>query len=87
MKVFFYSVSIFKFAGLSTTNAQWANLGAGCINLFIASFSPLLMAKCNRRPLAMWSCFVSGIFLTVLTFVVSYIVSLENLRFFVLFFN
>lgn len=73
--VFYYSVIIFESAGLSPSNAKWANLGAGCINLFIAGFSPLLMAKVNRRPLILWSCFVAGVFLTILTIIVLYIVS------------
>lgn len=73
--VFYYSVSIFEKAGLSSTNAKWANLGAGCLNLFIAFFSPILMAKINRRPLIVLSCFISGIFLTLLMFVVHFIVS------------
>lgn len=33
------------------------------------------MTKFNRRPLALWSCFISGVFLTILTFIVQYIVS------------
>lgn len=73
--VFYYSVSIFERSGLSSTNAKWANLGAGCINLFIAAFSPYLMAKVNRRPLAFWSTFVSGVMLAILTVIVSLIVS------------
>lgn len=36
--VFYYSVSIFKSIGFSPVNAKWANLGAGCLNLFIAFF-------------------------------------------------
>lgn len=75
--VFFYSVLIFTNAGLSETDANWANLGAGCINLFIAGFSPYLMAKVNRRPLAFYSCFVSGIMLTILTVIVSLMVSIR----------
>lgn len=76
--VFYYSVSIFEKAGLSHSNAQWANLGAGCINLLVACFSPVLMSKVNRRPLLLWSCAVSGVFLIVLTFIVHYIVSAER---------
>lgn len=68
-------MSIFEKTGLSHSDAQWANLGAGCINLFIAGFSPLLMTKLNRRPLILWSSFISGVFLTILTFIVHYIVS------------
>lgn len=72
---------IFESAGFSSRNAKWANLGAGCVNLLTACFSPLLMAKVNRRPIALWSCFFSGVFLTILTFVVNYIVNLINLIF------
>lgn len=71
--VFYYSVSIFQKAGLSATNAKWANLGAGCINLLTACFSPMIMEKCNRRPIIMGSCFFSGISLVILTFVVRFI--------------
>ncbi|XP_037034948.1 solute carrier family 2, facilitated glucose transporter member 1-like isoform X2 [Bradysia coprophila] len=71
--VFYYSVSIFERSGLNSTNAKWANLGAGCINLFIAGFSPYLMAKVNRRPLAFYSCLVSGVMLAILTVIVSLI--------------
>uniref|UniRef100_A0A182LW89 Major facilitator superfamily (MFS) profile domain-containing protein n=1 Tax=Anopheles culicifacies TaxID=139723 RepID=A0A182LW89_9DIPT len=53
--VFFYSVSIFESVGLSSTDAKFANLGAGCLNLFVAFFSPILMAKFNRRFLALTS--------------------------------
>lgn len=68
--VFYYSVSIFESAGFSSTGAKWANLGAGCINLITAFFSPFLMANINRRPLAFISCLVSGIFLAILVFIV-----------------
>lgn len=71
--VFYYSVSIFQSTGLSATNAKWANLGAGCINLLTAFFGPIIMERCNRRPIIMGSCFISGIFLVILTFVVKYI--------------
>ncbi|XP_059614809.1 solute carrier family 2, facilitated glucose transporter member 1 isoform X2 [Phlebotomus argentipes] len=71
--VFYYSVSIFESAGLSSTNAKWANLGAGCLNLATAFFTPLLMKHFNRRPISLISCLGSGIFLFILTFVVNYI--------------
>lgn len=71
--VFFYSVQIFKSAGVEASKAEWANLGAGCINLFIAFFSPFLMKTINRRPLSMLSCFGSSVFLFLLTFVVYFI--------------
>lgn len=34
--VFYYSVEIFKKMGLSETNAKYANLGAGIVNLMVA---------------------------------------------------
>ncbi|GAB0088520.1 solute carrier family 2, facilitated glucose transporter member 1 [Sergentomyia squamirostris] len=71
--VFYYSVSIFESAGLSSTNAKWANLGAGCLNLATAFFTPLIMKHINRRPISLISCTGSAIFLFILTFVVNYI--------------
>lgn len=71
--VFYYSVSIFSNAGLSQANAKWANLGAGCVNLLTALFTPLIMDRFNRRPVILLSCFVSGVFLAILAFVVNYV--------------
>lgn len=68
--MFFYSVRIFKSAGVASENAAYANLGAGCINLFVACFSPFLMKTVNRRPLSMISCSGSAIFLIVLGVVI-----------------
>lgn len=76
--VFFYSVSIFERSGLSSTNAKWANLGTGFINFFVASFTPYLMAKINRRPLVIFSTFGSGVMLVILTVVLSLIVRLDQ---------
>ncbi|XP_055537990.1 solute carrier family 2, facilitated glucose transporter member 3-like isoform X2 [Wyeomyia smithii] len=70
--VFFYSVSIFKSVGLSSTDAKFANLGAGCLNLLIAFFTPMLMQKFNRRFLALLSCSMCAVFLFALTFVVHF---------------
>ncbi|XP_065081977.1 solute carrier family 2, facilitated glucose transporter member 1-like isoform X2 [Ochlerotatus camptorhynchus] len=71
--VFFYSVSIFESVGLSSTDAKFANLGAGCLNLFVAFFTPVLMGKFNRRLLALLSCSMCAVFLFGLTFVVYFI--------------
>jgi MFS transporter, SP family, solute carrier family 2 (facilitated glucose transporter), member 3 len=65
--VFYYSVSIFKSIGFSDVGAKWANLGAGCLNLFIAFFSPVLMEKVNRRPLMLTSTSGCAIFLFLLS--------------------
>ncbi|XP_070502732.1 solute carrier family 2, facilitated glucose transporter member 1-like [Chironomus tepperi] len=70
--VFFYSVSIFESIGFSKSNAGWANLGAGCLNLCVSFFSPLLMARVNRRPLIMLSCFGCGVFLFLLSIFYGY---------------
>uniref|UniRef100_A0A4Y0BRH8 Major facilitator superfamily (MFS) profile domain-containing protein n=1 Tax=Anopheles funestus TaxID=62324 RepID=A0A4Y0BRH8_ANOFN len=75
--VFFYSVSIFESVGLSSTDAKFANLGAGCLNLFVAFFSPILMAKFNRRFLSLTSCAMCAIFLFCLTFIVFFIDDVE----------
>lgn len=71
--VFYYSTQIFHAAGLDKETAEWANLGAGCLNLFIAFFSPVLMQTFNRRPIILGSCFMSGVFLMLLTVVTSFI--------------
>lgn len=65
-QVFYYSVSIFVSAGFSTTNAMWANLSAGVLNLIVSFFSPWLMANVNRRPLMLISCSGCAVFLTLL---------------------
>lgn len=71
--VFYYSTNIFVSAGFTLQQAELATLSAGILNLFIACFSPILMQRCNRRPIILGSCFVSGIFLVVLTIVRSFI--------------
>ncbi|XP_055602382.1 solute carrier family 2, facilitated glucose transporter member 3 isoform X2 [Uranotaenia lowii] len=71
--VFFYSVSIFESVGLSSVDAKFANLGAGCLNLFVAFFTPTLMRKTDRRFLILLSCSMCAVFLFGLTFVVYFI--------------
>ncbi|XP_052893371.1 solute carrier family 2, facilitated glucose transporter member 3-like isoform X1 [Anopheles moucheti] len=65
--VFFYSVSIFESVGLSSNAAKFANLGVGCLNLFVSLFGPLLMARYNRRALSILSCSCCAINLFILT--------------------
>lgn len=65
--IFYYSVKIFESIGFTKTNAEWANLGAGCLNLLVSFFSPILMEKVDRRPLMLTSCFGSGLFLLLLS--------------------
>lgn len=71
--IFYYSVSIFERAGLSAADAEWANLGAGCLNLLTSFLSPYLMANVNRRPLMQFSCFSCAIFLLAFAFVLRFI--------------
>ncbi|XP_034479166.1 solute carrier family 2, facilitated glucose transporter member 1 isoform X2 [Drosophila innubila] len=75
--IFYYSVSIFKNAGFSEANAQWANLGAGCLNLSISLLGPLLMATCRRRTLMMLSSSLCAFFLFCIAFVLYYIGSVS----------
>lgn len=74
-QVFYYSVSIFESIGFSSTNAKWANLAAGCLNLFVSFFSPVLMEKVNRRPLMLTSCCGCAVFLLLLSIFYSFAVS------------
>ncbi|CAO1426271.1 unnamed protein product, partial [Diamesa tonsa] len=73
--VFYYSVMIFESIGLSSVDAKWANLGAGCVNLFVSFFSPMLMEKVNRRPLSLLSCGACAFMLILLTFVLTFVKS------------
>lgn len=65
--VFYYSVEIFKSVGLTEVNAKRANLGVGVLNLFVAFAGPKIMERINRRPIIIYSCLFSGIFLLTLT--------------------
>uniref|UniRef100_A0A904A6T0 Major facilitator superfamily (MFS) profile domain-containing protein n=1 Tax=Anopheles quadriannulatus TaxID=34691 RepID=A0A904A6T0_ANOQN len=78
--VFFYSVRIFESVGLSSTDAKFANLGAGCLNLFVAFFSPFLMAKFNRRFLALLSC---AIIVAILLYILFYQIGLGPIPYFI----
>ncbi|XP_055921401.1 solute carrier family 2, facilitated glucose transporter member 1 isoform X2 [Eupeodes corollae] len=71
--IFYYSVSIFERAGLSTTNAEWANVGAGFLNLVTSFLGPYLMANVNRRPIMQFSCFVCSMFLLAFAFILHFI--------------
>lgn len=73
--VFFYSVALFESVGLTKKQAQWANLGAGSINLLVAFFSPVLMSKVNRRPLALLSISMASVMLFCIMFSLILIVS------------
>ncbi|XP_068143777.1 solute carrier family 2, facilitated glucose transporter member 3-like isoform X1 [Drosophila tropicalis] len=71
--IFYYSVSIFRKAGLSTQASEWANLGAGCLNLFTSLLGPVLMERVNRRPLMLFSTFFCTIFLFLFAMMLQFI--------------
>ncbi|XP_058123236.1 solute carrier family 2, facilitated glucose transporter member 3-like [Anopheles ziemanni] len=75
--IFFYSVSIFESVGFSSTEAKFANLGLGCINLVASLPLPLLMARCNRRFLALLSCSSCAVTLLILTMSIYFIDSIS----------
>lgn len=67
---------MFVLAGVSLENAKWINLGIGLLACLIALCTPVIMAKINRRPLILFSCFFSAIFLTILAISIELIVSI-----------
>lgn len=71
--VFYYSVEVFKKIGLSEVSAKWANFGAGTLNLLVAFSGPKVMEKIDRRPVIIYSCVFSSLFLVLLTFTFNYI--------------
>ncbi|XP_055381414.1 uncharacterized protein LOC129611999 [Condylostylus longicornis] len=72
--IFYYSVTIFKRAlQLSQTDAEWANLGAGCVNLFTSFLGPYLMKNYNRRSLMMFSCGIDAILLFAVGIIIYFI--------------
>ncbi|XP_017838395.1 solute carrier family 2, facilitated glucose transporter member 3 [Drosophila busckii] len=71
--IFYYSVSIFRQAGLSAQAAEWANLGAGSVNLAVSLLGPMLMARVNRRPLMLVSCGFCALFLFLFAMLLHFI--------------
>ncbi|XP_030080937.1 solute carrier family 2, facilitated glucose transporter member 1-like [Drosophila hydei] len=71
--IFYYSVSIFRQAGMSPQQAELANLGAGCTNLASAMLGPILMERFNRRPLMLFSSFFCCIFLFLFAMLLHFI--------------
>ncbi|KAH8236322.1 hypothetical protein KR032_004011 [Drosophila birchii] len=74
-QIFYYSVSIFQKAGLSPQAAEWANLGAGSLNLAASMLGPVLLERVNRRPLMLFSTFFCAVFLFMLAMMLYYIES------------
>ncbi|XP_037714859.1 solute carrier family 2, facilitated glucose transporter member 1 [Drosophila subpulchrella] len=73
--IFFYSVSIFRKAGLSIQASQWANLGAGSLNLATSMLGPILLERLNRRPLMLFSTFFCTVFLFLFAMMLYFIES------------
>ncbi|XP_017017068.1 solute carrier family 2, facilitated glucose transporter member 1 isoform X1 [Drosophila kikkawai] len=73
--IFYYSVSIFRKAGLSPQAAEWANLGAGSLNLATSMLGPVLLERVNRRPLMLFSTFFCAVFLFLLAMMLYFIES------------
>lgn len=69
--VTYYSVLLFESTGMSSTNAKWANLATGVVNLLVAFCNPIIMATFNRRPVVILSYFFTAIFMTLLIIIIS----------------
>lgn len=67
---------------MSPQAAEWANLGAGCINLGTSLLGPILMAKINRRPLMLMSTLVSSLFLLTFALMLNFIVGFLKFNYF-----
>ncbi|CAD0197016.1 unnamed protein product [Chrysodeixis includens] len=64
--VFYYSQTIFKQAGLSVKNSQYATIGCGFINVCTAVLMLKLLPMYGRRPLLLGSIFSASVILAVL---------------------
>lgn len=64
--VFYYSNTIFKMAGLSNEGSQYATIGTGIANVFMAVVSTKLLLHFGRRKLFLLSCYSSAFCLFVL---------------------
>ncbi|XP_044732456.1 solute carrier family 2, facilitated glucose transporter member 3-like isoform X2 [Chrysoperla carnea] len=71
--VFYYSVSVFKSAGLNPQQAAYANIGAGIMNFAISFIVIPIMSCTGRRTLALFSCITAAICLIILSFSITYI--------------
>ncbi|CAK1545101.1 unnamed protein product [Leptosia nina] len=71
--VFYYSQTIFKQAGLSDQNAQYATIGCGAINVCTAILMLYLLPRMGRRPLLLGSMFCATIILALLAAAMKFI--------------
>lgn len=70
--VFYYSMDIFRSAGLSEEGSQYASLGAGLVNFCIAIIMIPIVNACRRRTLAITSCSLCVITLLMLTVAITF---------------
>lgn len=73
--VFYYSNSILRTAGFETTEAEYATLGTGVINILMAVVSVPVMSFFSRRKVLMLSGVLSAICLISLCISIVLIVS------------
>ncbi|KAF5278787.1 hypothetical protein FQR65_LT15515 [Abscondita terminalis] len=71
--VFYYSGLIFKAAGLSEQNSQFATIGAGIVNLLMSFLSIEIIYRFKRRGVMQISCLTSIVCLLMLTLSITYI--------------
>ncbi|XP_053625183.1 solute carrier family 2, facilitated glucose transporter member 1-like isoform X2 [Plodia interpunctella] len=64
--VFYYSITIFKQAGLSDLQAQYATIGCGSINVCTAILMLYLLPRVGRRPLLLGSILAATLILAAL---------------------
>ncbi|XP_072943666.1 solute carrier family 2, facilitated glucose transporter member 1-like isoform X2 [Epargyreus clarus] len=64
--VFYYSHTIFKQAGLSELQSQYATIACGAVNVCTALLMLQLLPRCGRRPLLLGSALVAALILAVL---------------------
>lgn len=70
--VFYYSMDIFKSAGLSKEGSQYASLGAGLVNFGVAIFMIPIVNTCRRRTLTVASCSLCVVTLLMLTVAITF---------------
>ena len=73
--VFYYSNVIFSNAGLNAKESQFATIGCGLANIFMAIISVPVMSIFGRRSLLMTSAYSTVGCLIVLCFSINYIVN------------
>ncbi|XP_038215237.1 solute carrier family 2, facilitated glucose transporter member 1-like isoform X1 [Zerene cesonia] len=71
--VFYYSQTIFKQAGLSDLQAQYATIGCGAINVCTAVLMLQLLPRVGRRPLLLGSMLAATVILAALAAAMSFI--------------